>query len=90
VTAPLVAPSSAKVYIGRSDGRLQQIDLGSGLSEAEGIVGNGPVPDGALDIEGPTGTSINRLMAAGADAAGGPTFHRFCIPWAPGPAVEGR
>lgn len=84
VTAPVVVPALGKAYVGRSDGKLQQVDLVTGAIEAIAVVGNTTVFDPSLDFEGPSGTDINRLMAAAEGPAGGSQLRRYCIPWEPG------
>jgi outer membrane protein assembly factor BamB len=81
VTAPVVAPGAGKAYVGRSDGRLQQIDLATGAAETSVFLGSPPVSDPAVDFEGPPGTGINRVMAAANDATGFARLSRLCIPW---------
>jgi len=76
VAAPAVNAATGKLYVGRTDGRVEEINLGSGLSETSVLIKAGaPVTAVALDSVG-TASAPDRLMAA----AGG-LMRRHCIPW---------
>ncbi len=81
-TMPVVVPSLGKVFVGRSDGYLQQFDLANGHLDASILVGPGPVlaPALELDLGGP---DIDRLTVAAVGAGSG-MLRRFCIPWVNG------
>ena len=64
-------PSAGKIYIGRSDGRIQQIDA-SGVLEGTLAVNPGSdtdVFDPSLDVEGGA-SDINRLVVVSAGTGG--------------------
>jgi len=67
---PVAVPSLGKVYLGRNDGRIQQIDLATGTAEEVVVVNPGAtVFDPSLDIEGGA-SDFNRLVVV-ADATPG-------------------
>jgi hypothetical protein len=68
---PVVFPSANKAFIGRDDGRVQQIDLALGAPEGTLQVAPAPadVYDPSLDVEGGA-PDINRLIVAAGGMSG--------------------
>jgi hypothetical protein len=81
-SAPAMFPSAGKVYVGQSDGTVQQLEtaLGPSSPNASALVSSGPAFDSALDFNSlATSTDIDRLELA--SGATGGTVKRFCVPW---------
>jgi hypothetical protein len=84
-TAPAVAPGSNALFVGRSDGYLQQVSL-DGAAGATALVGRpGTVYDPSLDVSSSSAPDIDRLMVSTTEG----TVKRFCIPLGSTTAVTG-
>ncbi|MCI0408144.1 MAG: PQQ-binding-like beta-propeller repeat protein, partial [Acidobacteria bacterium] len=81
---PVVSPSIGKIYLGRSDGRIQQIGS-TGLRE--GVIDVNPSPSNSVDVFDPSldlesgAPDINRLVVvAGGTAGGNGMVTRLSVP----------
>jgi outer membrane protein assembly factor BamB len=77
-TAPVVDAGTGKIYLGRNDGVIQQINASSGSADAARMFClAGSVA--ALSLDSSPGSSLDRLMAPDSQRVA-----RMCIPWASG------
>jgi outer membrane protein assembly factor BamB len=70
---PVVSPSSGNIYIGRNDGRVQQL---TSTGTREGVININPSASNNVDVFDPSldleaGPDIDRLVVAAAGLAGG-------------------
>ncbi len=78
VGTPVCAPSAGKLYVGRDDGKVQQISLASGSLEATEVVADpGTLWDSTLDRSSAGASDPDRLLVT--TTTGG--IKRYCIPW---------
>jgi hypothetical protein len=84
VSAPVVAPGLSKLYVGRSDGYLQQVSLGGALEDAKLAGTPGTLWDPSLDVTSPGAPDIDRLMVSTTEGS----VKRYCIPWGTTTAVS--
>jgi outer membrane protein assembly factor BamB len=77
-TAPVAHPPLRKIFIGRNDGYLQQLDGNTGHDLAVSLeASDGPSSDPMLDLSSVAGAVDHLLFASGA------TLRRYAIPWGP-------
>ncbi|HET8948088.1 MAG TPA: M12 family metallo-peptidase [Candidatus Polarisedimenticolia bacterium] len=77
VTMPVFAPGLERLYLGRSDGKLQQVDAASGAAgTAVPVTPPGLVFDAGIDL--PAGSPYGWLTVPSGDTPGGVTG--FCAP----------
>lgn len=89
-TMPVVEPATSKLYAGRSDGIIEQLDLVGGFQQA-GVTVNASatVYDASLDVE-PGTAIVNRMVVAAAGVgAGAGKVTRVCLPLANNPSGSG-
>ena len=81
-TMPVVATD--KLFLGRDDGKVQQLDPATGGLEAQAVVAApGTLFDPGLDYSSPLAPVPDRL-----NVPAGNLLKRYCIPWTTGVAVE--
>jgi len=72
-----VSPSAEKIYVGADDGRIYQLDLGTGAEEASANAGSDPTALG-FDLT-PGAQDIDRLTVGTVDEV-----KQYCLPWQQG------
>jgi hypothetical protein len=77
VTQPAVDPFLGKIYIGKSDGKMHQLNLTSGVDDGWIAVDAGSIVMGDPSLESISGTSIDRLSMG----SGRGTVARLCPPF---------
>ena len=77
---PVVLPgSSNRAYVGRDDGKMQEVDLSTPLAGVVSPPITGTPWDPSLDSSIPFGTP-DRLIVASTDGS----LRRYCVPWSEG------
>ncbi len=79
VSMPVVQPGTEKVYLGRSDGQVEQLNLADGSVENAVVAGTGfPWQPGLQALRG----DPDRALVLAADDAGGTgQVGSYCVPW---------
>jgi flagellar hook capping protein FlgD/putative pyrroloquinoline-quinone binding quinoprotein len=82
---PVVLPEPGnKLYVGRNDGFVQQIDVNTAVPEvAVQAAPPGTIYDPTLDVGLPADPTPNRLLVSSANVV-----HRYCVPWSATVAVR--
>lgn len=74
----VVAPSSGKVFVGRSDGYLQQVDLQDGSPDNVAAVSPDTIYNPGLGLA-PTSTDVDLVTIAAGTTSG--VVKGYCAPW---------
>lgn len=78
-TAPVVDATTSKVYVGRSDGILEQLDASSSALDADRSLCSGTTTVADLTLDAAPGPDFDHLSAPQ-----GQNVVRTCIPWVSG------
>jgi outer membrane protein assembly factor BamB len=77
-TIPALAPGAGKMYLGRDDGMIQQIERSTGALETSGMAGRPrTLSDPTLSLSVPNATDPDRLTITTTEGS----IRRYAIPW---------